>query len=215
MHLDSACIIGLLLVLICLRIDLVEVFTSRTQKCNDIDKRCYPIVDSFDANSFQEASDMLAYLNNFSIAILRHMRQKYLWQQPTPSEHRTKMTLLLLENYNPDSIIENNPINDVNTSYVEDKGRVFAVCLREKDSGRAMIHDKNILEFVVMHEMAHLSTHVIGHDDVEFWANFKILIEEAKELGLHTPVNYSKQPVVYCSLKVDYNPYFDDRMPTW
>ncbi len=214
MEFNTFCIIGLLLVIFYLKVDIVEMFTSRIAKCNEVDKRCYPIVDSFSPDTYKEASEMLAHLNAFSIRLLRHMREQYLWNK-SKSKHRTQMITLLLENYNPESIIENNPINDINTSYVEDKGRVFAVCLREKESGKAKIHDKNILEFVVMHEMAHLSTEVIGHEDVEFWANFKILIEEATKLGIHKPVDYSKHPIVYCSLKVDYSPYFDPRIPSW
>lgn len=190
-----------------------ELFTSRKKICNNIDGRCYPIVDSFSKQTHKLASETLAYLNEFSIKILRNMREKYLWNNKNP--YRKRMIEKLLENYNPDSIIENNPTNDVNTSYVEDKGKVFAICLREKKTGQFFIHDYNILEFVLLHEMAHLSTDVIGHDDVEFWTNFKILIDEAIELKLHDPINYEKYPINYCSLEVDYNPYFDTKIPMY
>ena len=41
----------------------------------------------------------------------------------------------LLKNYNPNNLKENVPMSKINTSYVEDKGKIFAVCLREKFSG--------------------------------------------------------------------------------
>ena len=186
----------------------LEAFTRRHSVCNEIDGRCYPIVDSFDQTTHAEASKMLAYLNMFSIKLMRHLRHKYLWEKQG-TKYRRAMVAFLLENYNPDSIIENNPSSDVNTSYVEDKGRIFAICLREKESGMSRIHTKQILEFVVMHEMSHMSTQEIGHEDPEFWINFKILIEEAVALGMHEPIDYAKYPISYCSLKVDYNPYFD------
>lgn len=193
---------------------VVDFLTSRRKICNNLDGRCYPIVDIFDKNTLNEASNKLAYLNGFSIKILRHMRNKYLWNSRGEETYRGRMTRKLLNNYDPDSIIENNPSSDKNTSYVEDKGKVYALCLREKESGKHNFHDNNILEFVVLHEMSHMSTDVVGHDEDEFWINFKILLHEAKELGLHNPVNYSEYPISYCSLYVDYNPFFDDTLDT-
>lgn len=183
-----------------------ESFTSRRNICNDYDGRCYPIVSGFEDT--MSASKMLAYLNEFAIKIMRHMRQKYLWDKQG-SVYHANMTKRLLKNYVSENIIENAPNSTVNTSYVEDKGKVFAVCLREKLSGKNRLHDKNILEFVVMHEMAHLASLSHGHDDVEFWINFKIIMENAVEMGIHTPVDYSETPVNYCKLDVNYSPYYD------
>lgn len=189
-----------------------DYFTSRQKVCNSVDGRCYLIVSNFDNSTYEQASDTLAKLNMFSIELMRSLREKYLWNR-LGSPRRQKMVEYLLENYSPDSIIENNPDSDVNTSYVEDKGRIYAICLREKESGNNNIHDLNILKFVVMHEMSHMGSVTTGHEDPEFWINFKILLDESSKLGLYTPVNYEKYPVYYCSLKVDYNPLFDDQVP--
>jgi hypothetical protein len=158
------------------------------------------------------ASEMLAYLNNYCIVLMRHMRKKYLWDKKGTKQH-ANMTKLLLDNYVSENIIENAPTSTVNTSYVEDKGKVFAICLREKKSGKNLIHNKNILEFVVMHEMAHMASIAQGHEDMEFWLNFKILIKNAKEIGIHEPIDYKQYPVNYCSLEVNYSPYYDDEIP--
>jgi hypothetical protein len=33
-------------------------------------------------------------------------------------------------------------------------------------------------------------------------------LENAKEAGIHEPVDYNKKPVEYCSMQIKDNPYF-------
>jgi hypothetical protein len=186
-------------------------FSTVKRVCNELDKRCYRIIKKYDTNTHTTASEKLAYLNKFCIKLIKHLRNKYLWRGEG-SNYRKEMVAFLLYNYNPDNIIENAPSTSVNTSYVEDKGRVFAICLREKESGLDKFHENNILEYVAMHEIAHMATEDMGHGDI-FWANFRIIINEAKNIGLHSPIDYRKEPTIYCSLKISYNPYFDDTLP--
>jgi hypothetical protein len=143
---------------------------------------------------------------------MRHLRKKYIWND-SGNQHGKEIVEYLLSNYNPDAIIENAPINDVNTSYVDDKGKVFALCLREKESGDNNFHSMDLLKFVVLHEMTHMATESFGHE-LDFWVHFKFLLKEAKDAKLYNPIDYRKYPIVYCSLKVAYNPYFDDRLKT-
>lgn len=189
----------------------VENFMNRKKTCNTIDERCYDISTQYNKNTHKKASELLAYLNKFAVRLMRHLRTKYLFNK-NGSVYRQKMIEYLLHNYNPDTIIENVPISSENTSYVEDKGKVFALCLREKKSGKHNFHDKHILEFVLMHEIAHLTAFNMGHGP-EFWLNFKIILQEAKEIGIHKPVNYKKTPKTYCSLLIDYNPFYDKNIP--
>lgn len=195
--------------------DTIDSFINKKEVCNDVDGRCYKVVNKYENQV--DASKMLAELNKFSIDLMRHLRGKYVFlDDKYKSEHeniqkfayKVKIVKYLLANYNPDNIIENAPTSDVNTSYVDDKGKVFALCLREKASGQNLLHKKEDLIFVVLHEMAHLATESFGHE-VEFWTHFKFLLTEAKSAGLYEPINYSITPIVYCSLQVDYNPYFD------
>jgi hypothetical protein len=210
MNFDYVLIIIVIILLILIVFDdKIEDFTTRKKVCSS-DNRCYKVIEKFDNN--KEAAELLVYINKFTIELIRHMRKKYLWDGQGSLQHR-RLTQNLIDNYNPDSIIENNPKGTVNTSYVEDKGKVIAICLREKNSGKNMFHDRNIIEFVVMHELSHIGSDVIGHEDLEFWINFKILMRNAIELGLHNPINYEKNPVVYCSLKVDYSPMYDIEVP--
>lgn len=189
--------------------DEIDTFLTRKKVCNELDQRCYDVVGKY--GNPKEASIKLAQLNKFGIDLMRHLRNKYVYKESSCHECPA-VVKFLLSNYNPDTIIENAPTSDVNTSYVDDKGKEFAVCLREKFSGNNQIHQDTILKFVFMHEMAHMATQSYGHED-EFWINFKFLEQEAENANLYTPVNFEKSPVNYCSLDVDYNPYYDIELP--
>lgn len=183
----------------------LETFVSRAHICNKVDGRCYNVVEKFTES--QHASELLAELNLFCLQMMRHLRQKYLWNYHTNTEARN-IVQYLLSNYNPDGIIENAPTGNVNTSYVDDKGKEFGICLREKISGKNKFHDIHDLQFVVLHEMSHMANINYGHES-EFWEIFKFLLQEAKDADMHDPVDYSKYPLNYCSLNVTHNPYFD------
>jgi hypothetical protein len=184
----------------------VEKFINTKKICNDIDKRCYSVSTLYEDP--EKASEMLAILNKFCIDFMRHLRRKYIWNHNINTKAIERVEFLL-SNYNPDGIFENVPSGNEGTSYVDDKGRVFAICLREKLSGRNDFHDVEDLKFVLIHEMAHMATKEIGHDK-PFWINFKFLLKEAKEAGIYEPRDYEKNPMNYCSLPVNHNPYFDE-----
>jgi predicted metal-dependent hydrolase len=62
--------------------------------------------------------------------------------------------------------------------------------------------------FVAIHELSHIATKSIGHK-TEFWDNFKFLLENAKQAGIHSPTDYKKKPVEYCGMDIKDNPYYD------
>jgi len=62
--------------------------------------------------------------------------------------------------------------------------------------------------FVAIHEMSHIATKSIGHKN-EFWDNFKFLLENAKEAGIHDPQDYKEKPQEYCGMTIKDNPYYD------
>ena len=68
--------------------------------------------------------------------------------------------------------------------------------------------DLNTLMFVSLHEMGHLITVSIGHEN-EFWKNFQFLLKHANSLGLYEPVDYSKKPQPYCGMTLTDNPLMD------
>ena len=48
------------------------------------------------------------------------------------------------------------------------------------------------------------------HGD-EFWEHFKLLLNESIFIN-YKPKDYSKNPMVYCGVYVDYNPYYDKKL---
>lgn len=178
------------------------------KKCNQTDGRCYQVVD--DHKDQEKASEILGQLNQFAIRLLRHLREKYIFRQEGSVDQRASVRYLL-QNYNPDNIIENKPVSSDNTSFVDDKGKIFAMCLREKKSGMHNFHSLHELEFVLLHELSHLATFSYSHE-LEYWRTFKFILTEAKLAGLHDPKNYAIEPFDYCSLWINYSPYFDQRL---
>ena len=136
------------------------------------------------------------------------MRNKYIIQkkgQINEIEFVTRM----LNNYNPDNILENDPLPGEDTSYVVNKGDEFGICLRNKSDDPGKIHDIDIIKFVVLHELTHLGNKSYGHE-YDFWAFFKFVLVNAKEANLYNPVNYKFMPVNYCGLEITFSPYFSD-----
>ena len=96
---------------------------------------------------------------------------------------------------------------DDNTSFTINKGELMSLCIREDAHGRPF-HDYNSLCFVIIHEMAHIASVSEGHN-FEFIENFKFLLKEAVAMGYYTPIDYSKNPFLYCGkIKVTNNPYY-------
>lgn len=96
------------------------------------------------------------------------------------------------------------------TSYVIDKGDVFAMCLRDPNNNNIVdvSNNMNELNFVLIHEMAHLFTSTYGHDAM-FWNNFKFMLNEASIADLYTPVDYKKNKRPYCGIVISYSPLYD------
>jgi len=187
--------------------NLVESFHSK-RVCNDIDSRCYRIASHYDNMTHNDASKLLAELHLISIKLIKYVRDRHI---NSPDYKKREIVRLLLERYNAESIIENSPYDAVNTSYVKNKGDVFAICLREKLSGNNNFHDRHLIEFVLIHELSHLADKNWGHKQ-SFWETFKFLLKEAKSAGIHDPVDYSKHPENYCYLDLTSNPYFNNRI---
>lgn len=203
------------LIAICIIIIIIYLCSRResfksTKTCNDVDGRCYPVADKF--QSKKGASEMLAEVNTYILTFMDRLRQKYMWVHDHPDTYRVNLVKRIFNNYSPDSLMENAPKDDKNTSYVQNKGDIFAICLREKQTGKNELYRLEMLKFVIIHEMAHLSSATYGHD-ASFWMNFKILLHDAHEFGMYDPIDYSITPYNYCSLHVDYNPYFDSDIP--
>jgi hypothetical protein len=115
-------------------------------------------------------------------------------------------TIRLVEGFNPKRISETLPTSEL-TAYSENKGEKIAFCLNSTKNGSKLI-DINTLTFVALHELTHIATESVGHKQ-DFWQNFKWVLENAKESGVHSPIDYKRYPQEYCGMTINDNPYYD------
>lgn len=148
--------------------------------------------------NIQKASDLLAKTTDKLDYLVNNMKQRY------PSRDNV---VRLVENFNPTTIKEILPTSEY-TAYSENKGEKIAFCLNKKKHDNDNLIDANTLTFVAIHELAHIMTASIGHNE-EFWNNFKFLLENAVELNIYTPIDYKKEPESYCGMDITDNPYYD------
>jgi hypothetical protein len=171
---------------------LTENFEIIKQMSSD-NKMYY--VQNFEDN--KEAADTLSSISKQSSALVENLTVKY----PNDSD-----VMRLKKKFNPDNMREAEDSNG-QTSYTINKGEMVHLCLRHKDDEKSL-HDHNLLMFVTIHELAHIMSKSIGHNQ-EFYKNFKFLLTEAVEAGIYIPVNFQSNPVKYCGVNVTNNPYFE------
>ena len=150
-------------------------------------------------NDLKQASNLLANITIKMEKLVQYVKEKY------PEQDNVKR---LVKNFNPQKIKETLPTSEY-TAYSENKGEKIAFCLssKSKTDTKNMI-DENTLTFVALHELSHLATKSIGHND-EFWNNFKFLIAQATAIQIYRPIDYKKQKQEYCGMQIKDNPYFD------
>jgi hypothetical protein len=136
------------------------------------------------------------------------MRNKYIINK-NGTYKEIQFASRMINNYNPDTIFENDPDDGKDTSFVVNKGDKFGICLRQKVLNNGKIHDMNTLKFVILHELSHLGCISYGHN-YEFWAFFKFNLINAHNAGIYTPINYQQNPINYCGLHVKFSPYYSD-----
>jgi hypothetical protein len=151
-----------------------------------------------DRTKLSEAANLLATVSTKCRTMVDYMIEKY------PNDPRC---VLLSKNFNPSRFVETLPTSELK-AYSENKGEKVAFCLNKKNNNNNELIDISTLTFVALHELSHLMTESIGHKQ-DFWANFKFLLENAKEAGVYSPVDYKKNPAEYCSMDITDNPYFD------
>jgi len=151
-----------------------------------------------DRSKVQDAADLLATVTQRCKNLVEYVGKKY------PNDDAVKR---LVDGFRPHKIMETLPTSSY-TAYSENKGEKIAFCLNSQKENNDSLIDIDTLSFVAIHELSHVMTVSIGHKQ-EFWDNFKFLLENAKEAGIHTPRNYKNDPVEYCGMKITDNPYYD------
>lgn len=171
---------------------------------DDFQLKC--IVSTVDGNKYcvrdrsklQDAADMLANINVKCKKLVDYVNEK---------DHNNENVQRLINGYNPKRISETLPTSEY-TAFSENKGEKLAFCLNKQREGESNMIDEHTLMFVAIHELSHIATKSIGHK-TEFWDNFKFLLENAKECGVHNPEDYKKKPIEYCGMQIKDNPYYD------
>lgn len=143
----------------------------------------------------QHAVEMIGKLELFIDKLINHLDTKYSKNE----DIRVDRLIKRLHNIK----LEESPDEPNTSSYTLNKGELIALCVRHKDTKD--IHDYELLQFVVIHELAHVASVSTGHN-AEFLKNFKWLLTEASEAGIYNPEDYSKNPITYCGVHVTNNP---------
>jgi hypothetical protein len=192
-------IFNIVLVIFIIIVALKLYFNSDTfnLKCiiSDVNGNTYCVRDR---HKLELAADRLAYVNNNLNKLVNHLAEKY------PDKKNVQR---LINGYNPKKIYETLPTSEF-TAYSENKGEKLAFCLDTEKNSKGRLIDINTLMYVALHEVSHIATKSIGHND-EFWNNFKFMITEAKEINIYNPVDYKKEPARYCGMNISDNPYYD------
>jgi hypothetical protein len=151
-----------------------------------------------DRREVKRAANMLAKVATKCKKVVDHMMEKH------PDHDCVKR---LRDGFNPKKIMETLPTSEY-TAYSENKGEKLAFCLNKKKHDNEKLIDEHTLMFVALHELSHIGTESIGHKD-EFWKNFKFILENAKDAGIHDPEDYKEKPTEYCGMKIRDNPFYD------
>jgi hypothetical protein len=174
---------------------------------DDFQLKC--VVSGVDGNKYcvreraklDKAADLLAKTTEKCKKLVNYVYEKY------PDN---EVAIRLNSGFNPQKVVETLPTSEF-TAYSENKGEKIAFCLNPKKEGDVNdLIDEHTLMFVAIHELSHVGTKSIGHK-TDFWENFKFLLTEAKEAGIHNPTDYKKKPTEYCSMKIKDNPYYDQK----
>ena len=152
-----------------------------------------------DRTKLKLAANKLANLNIKLNKLVKHLGETY------PDKDNVKR---LIKRYNPKAFVETLPTSEY-TAYSENKGEKLAFCLDTEKNNNGKLIDDNTLMYVALHELSHIASVSIGHND-EFWDNFKFIIIEAKKIQIYNPVDYKNNNARYCGMNITDNPYYDN-----
>jgi hypothetical protein len=164
------------------------------------------IISTVDGNKYcvrerekmDEAANKLARITQKCVDFIEYLKKKH------PDDERVQK---LVRGFNPKRVNETLPTSTY-TAFSENKGEKTAFCLNKASkTDNSVLIDDHTLMFVALHELTHDMTHSIGHQ-ADFWENFRFLLNEAKKMGIHEPIDYSEKPVEYCGMTIHDNPFY-------
>lgn len=176
----------------------------------DTGKKSYLVLER--RSEHEKAANILNIIDNDIIKLIDHFNEKYSYIHKYDNSPKNQLIVSiknrLNDSYKSSSLKENFPdVIGKDVSYNVNKGEDISLCLRHYDDPDKF-HDINDIKFVALHELAHSCNESYGHD-TKFWKVFRIILENAVEIGIYENNNYKMDNVNYCSMNITYNPIFD------
>ena len=109
---------------------------------------------------------------------------------------------LLTSKYKHITYIESEE-NSMHTSYSVNKGEQIIFCLRTKDNNNNMLHDINLIMYVVLHEISHVACPIYDNHGPLFKKIYTFITKSAVEINLYKKIDFEKSPVIYCGLEIN------------
>lgn len=187
--------------------ELKEIFKDQRNMKYDLDRvcnldSCYNV-----RTDIENVDETVRLLNEIDLMIERLtycMKTKYCGKPGKPAlidnPYMKMLTDNIIDKYKKENMIENSTNDTTLTSFVTDKGKLFAICTR-LSSGTGRHHDLELLKFIALHELSHIANSLPGtenHGD-EFWKTFKLIHKEALENGLCTNIRTKSGTITYCN----------------
>lgn len=162
----------------------------------DFEKQTFKDQDFFVLNEKdkKKAAAMLHLLIKDIKQLIKHLKQNFGDRQDVQ---------LIIKRFNPKNISEGSPHNR-DFTYTENKGQRLVMCLRDKETMK--IHNKNLLLFPLIHEIAHQGVQTYTGHGIEFIRVFKFLLQQAEEIGIYKPIDFNNFPTKYCNITIDSKP---------
>src|SRR3989338_2913866 len=182
-------VITLIIIYIAIYIYFDYQYANMTYVRSDIDNKFYLVQNRTDK---QEATNMLAKIMQKITYLASNLYKKKEYKDYKEYIER------LYENV-PNIILLESTEDSVYTSYSVNKGEQIVFCLRARtDDNR--LHDINLVMYVVLHELSHVSNPIYDNHGPLFRKIFAFLTQRAKELGIYTKIDFSKVPTNYCGM---------------
>ncbi len=177
----------------------------RNEICKNINGNQICVIKRKSLLQQNKAFEMIRYLQKNLVSFSNYLYNKF----KNNSYYNPRFTRL--NNTIKTTTFKENNDDCSHTSYSEDKGKILAFCLQDKERNTLNdFEDLNTLMFVGLHEITHIACSQDGHPP-EFWSLFKKILIEAEKFGIYNPVNYnlSKHYTKYCGMTIDDSPYHD------
>ena len=158
----------------------------------NIGEKSYLVLEK--RSNFENAASILNIIDKKILHLIDHCNTKYSYIHKYDNNPKNQLIVSiknrLNDSYKSSSLKENFPTKiKTDVSYNVNKGEDISLCLRNYDDPDTF-HDINDITFVALHELAHSANESYGHD-TKFWKIFRIVLENAVEIGIYQNNNYN------------------------